>query len=134
MTSTRPRFLFLFLSSFLPSFSFPLRPSSFLVSFFLRFFPSLSPQPPPLCVVFLTSVHFELVEQRLDLRHGAVHDGVEPRRRGQLRRRDLPWQHLQLRSVSRWTHHKTSIEMPQKHCWKRRIISFWDGPNVSTCG
>ena len=129
MTSTRPRFLFLFLFSFLPSFSFPLlRPSSFLVSFFLRFFPSLSPQPPPLCVVFLTSVHFELVEQRLDLRHGAVHDGVEPRRRGQLRRRDLPWQHLQLRSISSWTHHKTSMGKSQKHCWKwkRHITFLWD--------
>ena len=92
--STLPVFVFVLLSSllFIPSPSF-LVPSLFR-SFSVSSPPSLS--PPPLCVVFLTSVHFELVEQRLDLRHGAVHDGVEARRRWQLCRRDLPRQHVEL--------------------------------------
>ena len=91
-TQALPVFVFLLLSFVPRSFSFrvpPLHPS-FLLPFFLPFF---------LPLVFLTSIHFELVEQRLDLRHGAIHDGIKPRRRRQLRRRDFPRQHLELRSI-----------------------------------
>ena len=93
-TQALPVFVFVLLSfppfhsSFLSS--LPSVVGSVFRSFFLSFF---------LPLVFLTSVHFELVEQRFDLRHGAVHDGVEPRRRRQLRRRDFPRQHLELRSI-----------------------------------